>query len=1035
MLDIISIIKSKTSQVQVIQGFWRLLRAVKSCDALFVLIFLGLVSTKVPAQSVASEKFVTRTWTHSEGLPDNSVTAVLQARDGYLWVGTQSGLARFDGVSFKPVALGTATNSDAWITDMCEDPQGRIWIGTEQLGLFCYSNTVVRQVGAGGEITRPITTLALGDGTDLWIGTRQGLGLWSGKKIRWFTVKDGLPEEAISSVCVARAGKVWITAHSGVYLYQNGQLGKYHFSTESQGRSPEFLGIFEDRQRELWAFGDTYLIKLGEGRRFNYFRNGQISSARIWSFHEARDGRLWIGTSGKGLFQFTGEGFRPVVFQNGTVASDVRAIYQDRERNVWLGTDGGGLVQLREEHLRQLGALEGLPGARATGIAQSRSNHILISYLGEGTFAGDGEHFLPFGPAELANALHFVHTLCAASNGDVWFGSASVGLLCLHGGRVVNFDAANGLAGQVVTYLQASTNGSVWAGTLAGQIYQCGEADLQPAGSVRAAVTAMLSAASNHLYAGTAAGSVWEMRGDRFVPLVARKATGASAITSMCEDAKGRVWIGTLTNGLHCLHNQVVTSWPAVGSLAELRVHGLITDLDGNLWLMTSSGLAVMETTELDKALESGEFSELRIIEHLNVSEAGISGGPNSLRANDGSLWFILQGRVIQVDPKSWRSPRTIPPVYIESVRVNNMALKNLAVTAGAIEPVAKTLPRLPANVRAIDIEFTTPCLTAPERTRFRYKLEGFDADWIKGNPLERRVRYGVIPAGQYRFIVTAANAEGTWNKEGAAFAFIVPVPLLRQPWVLALALLALAGLVAWVARYVSHRRLRRRLSRLERSEEMSRERMRIAQDMHDEIGSKLARISFLSEGVKAELKGFYQQTDVVDSLAKTARDLLQSLDRMVWAVNPRNDTLEHLASYLNRHASEFFHSTPIQCELAIPGNLPALPLSAEIRHNIFLAFEEALTNVMKHSGATRVNVELKFEPGRLQISIADNGSGFEFSGRPESGAERAAYDRLGLSGLRRRLESIGGECQIETSPGNGTVVKFNLPFQQKYAR
>lgn len=270
------------------------------------------------------ETFIARTWTTTEGLPNNSVTAVLQAGDGYLWVGTQSGLVKFDGASFNPVWLSGATNAGLRITDMCEDRQGRIWIGTEQQGLFCSSNRVTRRVDAGGTIASPITTLALGDTNDLWVGTRKGLGLWNGKTLRWFTSKDGLPEEAISSVCVARSGKVWITAHSGVYLYRDGQLAKYHFTTESQGRSPQFLGMFEDQQRELWAFGDTYLIKLDEGRRFNYFRNGQISSARIWSFHEGRDGRLWIGTSGKGLFQFTGDGFRPVVFRNGAVPSDVR---------------------------------------------------------------------------------------------------------------------------------------------------------------------------------------------------------------------------------------------------------------------------------------------------------------------------------------------------------------------------------------------------------------------------------------------------------------------------------------------------------------------------------------------------------------------------------------------------------------------------------------------------------------------------------------------------------------------------------------
>jgi signal transduction histidine kinase len=227
---------------------------------------------------------------------------------------------------------------------------------------------------------------------------------------------------------------------------------------------------------------------------------------------------------------------------------------------------------------------------------------------------------------------------------------------------------------------------------------------------------------------------------------------------------------------------------------------------------------------------------------------------------------------------------------------------------------------------------------------------------------------------------------------------------------------------------------LRSRLTNLERSEEMSRERMRIAQDMHDEIGSKLARISFLSEVVKTEVKGFLRQSDVVDSLAKTARDLLQSLDRMVWAVNPRNDSLESLASYLNRYASEYFQCTSILCHLAIPSTLPVTPLSAEIRHNIFLAFEESLANAMKHSAATVVTVDLAVTNGLLQISIADNGAGFDLTREPRNLDSRSGDDRLGLSGLRHRLNRLGGSCEIDSTPGHGTKIKLNLPLPQPQA-
>jgi len=214
----------------------------------------------------------------------------------------------------------------------------------------------------------------------------------------------------------------------------------------------------------------------------------------------------------------------------------------------------------------------------------------------------------------------------------------------------------------------------------------------------------------------------------------------------------------------------------------------------------------------------------------------------------------------------------------------------------------------------------------------------------------------------------------------------------------------------------------------LERVHEMERERTRIARDMHDEIGSKLARISFLSEMVNGEVKSPNQPNGVVESLSKTARELLQSLDRMLWAVNPRNDSLERLSAYLNRYAAEYFQNTPVRCRLAFPENLPPVQLSAETRHNIFLAFEEALANTLKHSAATEVNAQLTCHNGSIEISIADNGRGFSVKTQTEMAAKMAG-GHLGLSGMSDRLHSVGGECQITSSPGSGTLVKFLLPI------
>ena len=311
----------------------------------------------------------------------------------------------------------------------------------------------------------------------------------------------------------------------------------------------------------------------------------------------------------------------------------------------------------------------------------------------------------------------------------------------------------------------------------------------------------------------------------------------------------------------------------------------------------------------------------------------------------------------------------------------------------------------------------------SPERVRFRHKLEGFDTEWTEGS--ERQVRYGPLPVGNYNFHVTACNAEGVWNEIGANVAFIIPTPLWRTPWAFTLAGLAATVLAASVVRSISHRRLRMRLEGLMQQQTMQRERMRIAQNMHDEIGSKLTKISYLSERAKVELRGAGKAEGKIDSIAVTSRDLLKALDEIVWAVNPQNDSLEHLAAYFCQYAREYFQDTALECDLRMQSHLPDVEMSAETRHNLFLAFEEALSNVLKHSHATRLSVDIAADAQRLRIAIRDNGWGFNLmavKGGKATGGN-------GLRNIRQRLTAVSGLCDVESSPGAGTCINLSVPL------
>ncbi|HEY9172338.1 MAG TPA: two-component regulator propeller domain-containing protein, partial [Verrucomicrobiae bacterium] len=422
---------------------------------------------------VSPRSFVVRTWGRAEGLPSEAVTTILQTRDGYLWVGTSAGLVRFDGVRFTSIRLPMSeTNAPPRITALCEEASGAVWVGTQGQGLARLTETGSRSFRRNqGLLDDDVACLAVDAEGRLWIGTHLGLNRWDGNQFTAFTKRDGLADESVTGVHVARSGAVWITTRSGMYQIQGGHITPYAFQTESQGRSPEFLGAYEDRRGNLWAFGDTYLINLTEGKRFNYFRGAEAAAVRIWSLCEGRDGRLWIGTSGRGLFCFDDNRFQPVTLHELDRPNDVRAIHEDREGSLWMGTSDSGLVQLLPQPGRVLRAGQGLPADRAICLAADATGRTFIGSESSGVLGSEGGRFEHLAGGGL-ESQGFVSSLGAAPDGTLWIGTLGAGLHGVRHGRRIELTTFNGLSDNAVLAVCATADGTVWASTRAGILHE-----------------------------------------------------------------------------------------------------------------------------------------------------------------------------------------------------------------------------------------------------------------------------------------------------------------------------------------------------------------------------------------------------------------------------------------------------------------------------------------------------------------------------------------------------------------------------------
>lgn len=1007
-----------------------------SCRVVSVLCLLMSSLSATASQGAAFlPEFALRSWTKTNGLPCNSVTAVLQTSDGFLWVGTPAGLVRFDGIRFKFLNLSGDSSVPVWITDLREDPNKNLWIGTRQHGLFCLSGKKVLHFSTREGLSDEwVTCLGVDPNGNIWIGTPRGLNVWDGTRFKRFSRADGLMDVSISSVNVGWSGTVWVTTRSGTFFWRDGRLHPYEFEADSLGRNPEPLGIYEDRRNNLWAFGDTYLINLSApvGYRLNIFRSGNLPSTRLWSFCEGRNGSLWVCVSGQGVLQFTGDAFRPfrpISVRGGKLPTDVRCMCEDNKGNLWLGTDNSGLVQLCRENVRVYGVAEGLPEGSRGCLCESALYGIIVAFADGTLFSRKNDHIELLLPRNQLWHPQRICSVAADERGAVWMAVFGSGVSCLHKSGLVSFTTANGLKEASVTVVYVDQKGRVWSGDQSGRVYLFEGGRWRQVANVDGEVTAF-SASLDMMFAATAAGEVFALGGTNApMKVVPASATDGKRISSLCCDPCGRLWIGTEGSGLGCHVGNRFMAWGEKEGMWDTWVFGLVLDRETNLYVTTAKGIFRLERDQLEIAIVSGHFPAPRILKAFDNDEIVTGGWPRSLLARDGSLWFATGRGVVQFDPRGWLRDYSPPPVYIESVAVNDRPLEGFEAFCSYQGGGTKVEATITERVRTLDFEISVPSLVLPEQVRVYYRLEGFDEDWIPCESDNRRVHYGAIPSGRYRLQVIARAADGTWNRTGASFSFVVPLPRWRSPLALALYLVSAVLILFVVTRHVSHRMLRRRVRALQESQATARERMRIARDIHDEIGSKLARVSFLSEGLMHEFPFNDRQCDKLRAIAETSRDLLQSLDEVVWAVDPRNDTLERLVAYLGCQATEYFSHTSIECSLHLPRQLPDVQLSADVRHNVLLAFKEVLANAIKHSKGSIVRVEINMGNNVLKITIEDNGVGFnieEMAGKSDLGGLRV---RRGLHSIYQRLQAIGGRCDISSRVGSGTTVVLQVPL------
>ena len=950
-----------------------------------------------------------QSWQVEDGLPDSSVSHVLQDYDGYLWLSTIAGLVRFDGVDFKlfasPLISGVAARN---IRALVQEDDSTLLMLPSVGGVVRLRNGIFSLHPMSKDVAgKPLESLFVEPGGAIWAGLSDASVLrWQNGRTVQFGRAEGLNRTG-SRVSFAsdKQGVVWVASGDFLGCYHEDELQRF---TQKTG-TPEFVA--SSRSGGIWIWSGDELQKLERGQITT------LSTSLPWSsvggvvreMFEDTAGNLWIGTSAHGLYRFAnGEFSRVATSHNG-----ISSITEDREGNLWVGTTGGGLNRLREKvftiYNTRSGLLEDVTDAlsvddrgdvwfanRSGGVARFSNGRVHLVRLQGGRlkltantvcaddagyiWVGTGTGLVRFqrdNPEETAyvgSNFSGVHVLFKSRNGDVWVGAEPQTLGYFHGTEFHAFPPDSGFSGHSVRAIAEDPSGTVWVGTEGGQLFKLADGRFTKFGPVD---------------------------GLPEVP-----------IRAVYADHDGAVWIGTIGGGLIVRRNDRFTRITLADGLTDDTVAAILEDDFGRMWFGSRRGLFHAAKFDL-QAFADGSIRRVNFVT-FGKSE-GLYGvyclgtcQPVAWKANGGRLWFVTQQGVLALESSALKSNPRPPPVYIDEFRVND-------------QPFAMTAPiKVPPVRKKLEFRFSALSFSAPDKVRIRHQLEGVDSDWIETS--QRGASYGGLLPGDYRLRVTACNGDGIWNDSVASLAFTVLPAWWQNWWFRGAAGILFTATVVVSVRVWSHRRLKLRLERLEHQRALEKERARIARDLHDDLGASLTQIGLQAELTRAQELSPDDVKRQAGQLAAQVRTLAHQLDAIVWSVNPKNDSLDKLVTYLCQFSQEFFRLTPIRCRLDVAEHIPACPLTPEVRHDLFMVTKEAMNNVIKHSAATEVWLRLAVKDGVFRMLLEDNGCGF----RP---AESEDSDRNGLRNMRARVEGFGGVFEILSRLGQGTSLSISIPL------
>jgi signal transduction histidine kinase/ligand-binding sensor domain-containing protein/DNA-binding response OmpR family regulator len=1039
-----------------------------ACWLLLALFLLAPAVSSALDPGRPIDRYGVDVWLTDQGLPQNTVLAAAQTADGYLWLSTQTGLARFDGVGFRLFlprehpGLGKAR-----IEALLADRAGRLWIGTRQ-GLAVYERGRFSRAALALSSMGVHALLEDRDGV-VWIGTDRGLGRLKDGRLHLLTTAA-----AVTAICRDGAGGLWIGTEKGGVVHLGAGRPARLAGWPASAEEP-VTALAMDREGTLWIGTHHGLGRLRSGQLTVLTQSAGLPSDEVFALLPDRDGNLWIGSL-RGLSRLRDGRLESLSGGTRLADDDIRALLEDREGSLWIGTASGGLNRLKDTAAVALAQPDGQPYRSVWSLFPAPDGSLWMG-TDRGALHVEGGRITSFTERD-GLPTDVVRAVMQDRQGDVWMGTAA-GLARLHDGRVEVFTTAQGLPDLNVISLYEDRDGRLWAGTAGGlALWRAGRfvAILIDGGPQPWRVYAIQQDRQGTLWVGTTLG-LYRLSSGRLVPFERGSALQESPALVIHEDRQGGLWIGTGEMGLYLVRGGKVSAFRAADGLPDDTIVQILEDAGGDLWVSCNHGIFRLRRTDVERFAADG-LRPLPVLAYgssdgMKNAEGRGGAQPGAVALPDGRLLFPMMADVAVVRPGSLPFNELPPPVKVQEL-----------VAAGRNVPLTDAI-RLAPEENDLELRYAALSFLAPGKVKFLYRLEGFDTDWVDAGA-RRSAYYTRLPPGSYRFRVKACNNDGVWSPEGASVAVEIVPHTWQTWWFRSLsAFLLVAGVFGSFRLRIHHARTHARTRETElltqvvartkdlqeerdRAEQARLEAERARQEAEQADRAKSEFLANMSHEIRTPMNAVIGMTSLllgaglppqhrehVETIRASGEGLLALLNdildfskvsagRLELAEAPF-DVRACVDDVVDLHAAAAA-AKKVGLRRQVDSGVPHVVVSDSSRVRQILI--NLVSNALKFTSAGEIVVAVSAGAvgadglRELRFSVSDTGIGIPperldrlfkpFSQADASTARHFGGTGLGLAISRNLAEILGGGLWVESEPGRGSVFHFQLRCREE---